>query len=238
MNELARPAIEVVEHDEVRFVPDAWRASTSTGWKHPPLVHLPPALVGPSHAGLVLRACGETIVAESEPERARAAAAPSCARTGRARHLVQLGAVALRDPGLAGARRPSCTPSTRPTCYHGPRHHLPLGGPHDHDGHRVRWATSPSTTSTSTRDPGPRRPPDVEDASAPASTRWRRSTSTAPTPCASGCWRCPRPRTCATPSRGRAGPRPREQALERHPFRPDERSAAGPSPSGAAGRRG
>ena len=34
--------------------------------------------------------------------------------------------------------------------------------------------------------------------SAPGSTRSTRSRSTAPTRCASACWRCPRPRTCAT----------------------------------------
>ena len=38
---------------------------------------------------------------------------------------------------------------------------------------------------------------------------------TAPTRSASGCWRCPRPRTSALRRQGPAGRRPRQQALER-----------------------
>ena len=38
------------------------------------------------------------------------------ARPRRARHLVLLGAVAVRDARLAARTRPSCAPSTRPTC--------------------------------------------------------------------------------------------------------------------------
>ena len=56
MDELARPAIEVVERDGVRFVPRALEAGLPRlDAQHPPLVHLAPALVGAPAAGLVLR---------------------------------------------------------------------------------------------------------------------------------------------------------------------------------------
>ena len=50
-------------------------------------------------------------------------------------------------------------------------------------------------------DPGARRAPDEQVARHRASTRSRRSTSTAPTRSASACSRCPRRRTCATRAR-------------------------------------
>ncbi len=80
----------------------------------PPLVHLAPALVGTPDPGLVLRSLrGDD--RRRAPARAlrrlRRRAAPG---GGRARHLVQLGALALRHPRLARARRRSCAPSTRP----------------------------------------------------------------------------------------------------------------------------
>ena len=64
-------------------------------------------------------------------------------------------------------------------------------------GHRVHRRRSRSPTCTSTR--SSRRPTGgaCRSRSAPASTRSSRSTSTAPTPCASACSRCPRHRTCA-----------------------------------------
>ena len=81
--------------------------------QHPALVHLAPALVGPPDPGLVRP--GRPGVRRGERGRGRRrrprplrpcrAAAP---RRGRARHLVLLGPVAVLDPGLARARRPSC----------------------------------------------------------------------------------------------------------------------------------
>ena len=107
MEELAAPAIEVVERDEVRIVPDnykrvyldwmrrirPWCISRQLWWGHQI-----PVWYGPE---------GEEIVAETEErgvrERARARHRPGGAdpRDRRPRHLVQLGAVAVRDPGVA-----------------------------------------------------------------------------------------------------------------------------------------
>src|SRR6202012_2192174 len=73
----------------------------------PPLVHLPPALVGPPDPGLVLRPL-QRDDRRREPSRAlrpvRGRAAPG---GGRARYLVQLGALALRHARLARRHAPA-----------------------------------------------------------------------------------------------------------------------------------
>ena len=56
MDELAPPAIEVVRDGRVRIHPDSQRRRYERlAGEHPPLVHLPPAVVGPPAAGLVPR---------------------------------------------------------------------------------------------------------------------------------------------------------------------------------------
>ena len=78
--------------------------------QHPPVVHLAPAVVGPPDPGLVPRGRGDL-------RRPRAARGRRLgARSRRARHVVLLRAVAVRDARLAAGDRPSCAPSTRPTC--------------------------------------------------------------------------------------------------------------------------
>ena len=124
------------------------------------------------------------------------------ARPGRARHLVLVGAVAVRDAGLARAERSAACllPDQRALDRAG--HHLPLGRPDDHVRDRVHGFGAvhrrehPLGRS--------RRPTDAACPSrwARASTRSRRSTSTVPTRCASAYWPCPRLRTCASPSSG------------------------------------
>ena len=98
--------------------------------RDPPVVRQPPALVGPPAAGLVPRRRGLR-----GPRGARGRRLG--ARRGRARHLVQLGAVALRHARLArpDARARQVLPHAG--ALDGPRHHLPVGGPHGDDGHRV-----------------------------------------------------------------------------------------------------
>ncbi len=204
MDELAAPAIEVVERDEVRIVPDnykrvylnwmreirPWCISRQLWWGHQI-----PVWYGPG---------GEEVVAESEElareAAARAGARPRLAdpRDGCPRHLVLLRAVAVRDPGLARRNPPfaGLLPDQLPD--HGARDHLPLGRPDGDDGDRVRRRRSRFATSTCIR--SSRRPTGGGCRSrwGPGSTRSTRSTSTAPTRCASGCSRSPRPRTSAT----------------------------------------
>ena len=118
MDELAKPAIEVVERDRG---PDRPRAAEARlprlDAEHPALVHLAPALVGAPAAGLVLRRLRGDLRrrdAARALRRLRRRAAPG---RGRARHLVQLGAVAVRGARLARRDARSCAPSTRPTSW-------------------------------------------------------------------------------------------------------------------------
>ncbi len=131
MEELAAPAIEVVRDGRVRFIPDSarevyldwmerirpWCVSRQLWWGH----RLP----------VWYRRRGDL--------RRRAATRGRGLGAGlrRARYLVQLGAVAIRHPRLAGrdARAPGLLPD-RPA-DNGARDPLPLGGADDHDLARV-----------------------------------------------------------------------------------------------------
>ena len=110
MNELARPAIEVVKDGPDLLPPGepVDRRLPRLAREHPPLEHLAPALVGPPAAGLVPR--------RRDLRRHRAARGRGLgARPGRARHLVLVRSVAVRHARLAARDRPSCALSTRPT---------------------------------------------------------------------------------------------------------------------------
>ena len=152
MDELAKPAIEVVERDEVRIAPEQWKRvyldwmreirpwciSRQLWWGH----RIPVWYCD---------ACEETYRRRGGAgalRRLRWRAAPG---GGRARHLVQLGALALRDARLArrdaGAAR--LLPDQLP--HHGARDPLPLGGADGDDRASSSPATSPSATSTCTR---------------------------------------------------------------------------------------
>ena len=166
--------------------------------EHAALVRLAPALVGTPAAGLLLRRLRGDVRRRGAAGALRELRRRAPPGRGRARHLVQLGAVAVRRPRLArrDARARGLLPDRCPG--HGPGHHLPLGRPDGDDGARVHGRHPVHRRLHHVGDPGARRPADVEDRSAPGSTRSTRSTSTAPTPCASACSRCPRPRTSAT----------------------------------------
>ena len=98
--------------------------------RDPPLVHQPPALVGAPDPGLVPR--------RGDVRRSRGARRGGLgARPRRARHLVQLGAVAVRDPGVAGAHARARALLPDPGALDRARHHLPLGRAHGDDGLRV-----------------------------------------------------------------------------------------------------
>ena len=164
MDELAKPAIEVVEADEVRIAPAQWkRVYLELDAGDPPLVHLPPALVGAPDPGLVLRRLRGDLRRRGGARalrRLRRRAAPG---GGRARHLVQLGDLALRDARLArrhaGAAR--LLPDQLP--HHRPRDPLPLGGADGHDRDRVRRRRPLPRRLRPLGDPGPRRAADVEE---------------------------------------------------------------------------
>ena len=203
----------------------------------PPLVRLAPALVGAPDPGLVLRRLRGDDRRRADARalrRLRRRAAPG---GGRARHLVQLGALALRDARLA-RRHPGAArllPDQLPD--HGARDPLPLGGADGHDRARVRRRRPLPRRLRPLGDPGPRRAADVEE------PRHRDRPA--------GGDRRPRRRRAALrpagdvldPGRallrrqGRAGPRPRQQALEREPADPAQRRR-GRAGAAAAARRG
>ena len=94
---------------------------------------------------------GHLTVAETEPHAcAECGSTELTPRDRRARHLVQLGAVAVRHVRLAGPDRGPRVLLPDQRAQHGARHHLPVGRAHGHDGHRVHGRRSRSTTSTST----------------------------------------------------------------------------------------
>ena len=90
--------------------------------EHRAVVHLAPALVGPSDPGLV-RPGQEGVRGDvggrgqGRGARALRQGRGARARSRRARHLVQLGAVAVLDPGLARRDRRRSRSTTRPTCW-------------------------------------------------------------------------------------------------------------------------
>ena len=192
MDELAAPAIEAVKAGRVRFHPERfarvyldwmenirpWCISRQLWWGH----QLPVWYRG-----------DETYVGTTPPEGEGWDARPR-----RARHLVLVGAVAVRDAGLAagdaGARRVLSHRRAR----HGARHHLPLGRADDHDRPRVPRPGALLGRLHHVGDPGARRQADVEVARQRDRPARRDRQATARTRCASGCSRCRRRRTSAT----------------------------------------
>jgi hypothetical protein len=168
---LARPAIASVREGDTKFVPKTvGKDLLQVDGKHPALVHLAPAVVGPPDSGLV-RPDGEVFVAETEEEAAAAARALR-----RARQLTRDEDVL--DTWFSSALWPFSTlgwpeqtagteallPDQR--AGHRLRHHLLLGRPDDDDGPAFMKATarrsSRSTPSTSMPWSATRRAEDVE----------------------------------------------------------------------------
>ncbi len=140
---LAKPAIEAVKRGRTTFVPEELGDHLfPLDGEHPALVHLAPALVGPSDPGLVrsrrqdLRRRGRGGGARRSQDALRQGGCAE-ARRGRARHLVLLRAVAVLDARLArqDARARPLLPDRR--AGHRLRHHLLLGRAHDDDGPHV-----------------------------------------------------------------------------------------------------
>ena len=207
MDELARPAIEVVESGRVRIHPEGqrrrylewmenirpWCISRQLWWGH----QIPVWYRG-----------DETYAGMEPPAGRRLGARPR-----RARHVVLERHLAVRHARLAGpdGGAEGLLSDRRP--LDGARHPLPLGRPHGHVRARVRRRRPVRRRLRAPGHPGARRAPDVEVARhgdrpavpdrrrpAPAGVRARAASSppTAPTPCAGGCWPAPRPRTCAS----------------------------------------
>jgi len=130
---MAQQALAAVRDGRIELLPASWEKT----WEHwLELVHLPPALVGaPNPRVLLCRRTRHGLRVRSG--RLRHLRPSGRAGHRRARHLVQLGSVAVRDLGLAGrdAGPRVLLPDRRPE--HGARDHLPLGRAHGHDGPRV-----------------------------------------------------------------------------------------------------
>ena len=152
MEELAKPATEVVERDQVRFTPERWKR-VYLDW----LDRLRPWCIsrqlwwGHRLPVWYCEACEETYVAEAAPERCGACGGElrqdeDVLDTWFSSALWPFGVLGWPDETPAAAR---LLPHRR--AGHGARHHLPLGRPDGDDGPRVRPARSPSTTSTSPR---------------------------------------------------------------------------------------
>ena len=94
-------------------------------------------------------------------------------RPRRPRHLVLLGAVAVRDARLARGHAAAARVLPDRRALDRPRDPLPVGRPDDHVRDRVRGRHPVHRRLPALDHPGPRRPADVEVARAPGSTRWR-----------------------------------------------------------------
>ena len=150
---LAEPAIEGGRGrpHEVRageLVEDLLRMDA----QHQGLVREPPALVGPSHSGLVRRSRQDLRRARRSRGAQEAFAGTdreAHAGPGRARHLVLLGAVAVLHAGLAGQDPRAEEVLSDQRAGHGLRHHLLLGRAHDDDGPEVHGRRAVHATCTS-----------------------------------------------------------------------------------------
>ena len=111
--------------------------------EHPALVHLAPALVGPPAAGLVLRRVRRDLRRAGGARALRRLRGPAAPGRGRARHLVLVGAVAVRDARLAGRHDRAARVLSDRRARDRARHHLPLGRPHGDDGARRSWSAEP-----------------------------------------------------------------------------------------------
>ena len=203
--------------------------------EHPRLVHLPPALVGPPHPGVVLRRLrrGHRRARNADRLPEVRLHAP-CAGRGRAGYLVLLRALAVLHARLAGADRRSVVFLSDQRAGDGLRHHLLLGRPHDLLGHRAdgqaalphRADSRPCARRAGAQDEqvaGQRR----RSAGDHRPVRRGRAALLA------GHGRQPRKRHALLHGQGRICPQLRQQDLEREPLCADEHGRRG----GDAGRQ-
>ena len=200
--------------------------------RDPALVRLAPALVGPPDPGLVLRRLRGDLRRRGGAGALRQLRRRAAPGGGRARHLVQLGDLALRHPRLARrhGRAARLLPDQLP--HHGARDPLPLGRADDHDRDRVRRRRPLPRRLRPLGDPGPRRPADVEeprhrDRPAGGNRRTRRRRA-ALRPAGDVL----DPGRALLRRQGPAGRRHGEQALERQPIDPAQHRRGRAEPRG------
>ena len=164
MKPLAEPAAQAIRDGRVALhAGAAERRRAQLARQHPRLVHLAPDLVGPPDPGLVLpgRPHDGGRVGARRVRRVRLDRAPAGRR--RARHVVLVRALAVRDARLAGRRRPTSRILSERRQRDRPRDHLPLGGADDHVRARAHGPGALPRRDHPLDDPRARRPPHVEE---------------------------------------------------------------------------
>ncbi len=128
----------------------------------PALVRVAPAVVGPPAPGLVLRLRRDDRAGRAPGALSRLRIGRARARSRRARHVVLVRAVAVRDARLA--RRDAAPAGVLPgaRALHRARHHQPLGRADDHARHRVHGGGAVPRRRHPPDRAGGGRPPHVE----------------------------------------------------------------------------
>ena len=210
MNELARPAIEVVQRRARPLPPGEPAPKVYLDW----LENIRPWCISRQlwwgHQLPVWYRGDETYVGVEPPEGDGWERDPDVLDTWFSSGLWPFATLGWPEETPAAAR---LLPDRRP--LHGARHHLPLGRAHGHVRDRAHRRDPVHRREHPLGDPGARRPAHVEVARhrhrpARADRRARRRRR-----CASACWRCPRPGRELQRGARQAGPRPRQQAVER-----------------------
>ena len=135
---LALPALEAVQQRRHQDRPrDLGEDLVQLAREHPALVRLAPAVVGPPHPGLVRRG-RQRLRRRDRGGGASAGGRPAAAPgRGRARHLVLVGPVAVRDARLARRDRGPQAPLPQRRPHLRLRHPVLLGCAHGDAGDRV-----------------------------------------------------------------------------------------------------
>ena len=175
--------------------------------EHPPVVHLPPAVVGPPDPRLVPRRARPTS-ASSRPRATAGSATPTCSTRGSRSALWPFATLGWPEetPELRAFYPTDVLSTARDILFLWVARMVMMGLEFTGDipfadvyVHSVIQAPDGRRMSKSL---GTGIDPLASSrAAAPPVSRRADFPPTAPTRCASACWRCPRPRTCATPPR-------------------------------------
>ena len=155
--------MEVVRTGQVRFHPERW-GRVYLDW----LENIRPWCIsrqlwwGHRLPVWYCDACEETFVAARAARALRHLRRRAAARRGRARHVVLVGAVAVRDARLARRHAGAARVLPDGRAGHRARHHLPVGRADGDDGHGVHARRPVHGRRHHLDHPGARRPPHVE----------------------------------------------------------------------------